>query len=480
MSKGASITRIRGMNDLLPQDTCVWQRVEAAAREVFLRYAYQEIRTPIMERTELFARGIGETTDIVEKEMYTFDDRDGTSLTLRPEGTAGVARAYIENGLHVSDPRARLWYAGPMFRHENVQAGRFRQFHQIGAEAFGMDHPAVDAEMCAMLLDLFASLGLKNLELQINSLGDAEDRRNYRSVLVSYFSGQENRLCENCQRRLKTNPLRVLDCKVEGCSAIARGAPHTFDHLGEQARAHFEGLRECLDAMGIRENAGEVPVPGTFRINPRIVRGLDYYVRTAFEVTAFTGVGSQNAVAGGGRYDQLIAQLGGHPTPAIGFAIGEDRLVSVLNSEQTMEFPGPDFFVVAFGAAGGAGALRLVSELRSAGFDVDLDHRFGSPKSQFKQANKSGAPFAIILGDGELQSGMAAIKPLMTLEKLQAGGVDTELVSRLLDRSKEQPEPFLATENLDGAGVPLLLDPSGQFSVGRDWLIRFCSRLFAG
>ena len=318
-----AIKAVRGVRDILPGEAVRWQRVEGAARRVFEAYGYRELRVPIFERTELFARGIGEVTDIVQKEMYTFQDRGGDSLTLRPEATASMLRAYIEHGFHVEPKPVRLYCLGPMFRYERPQAGRYRQFHQADVEALGDPHPAVDAEVIAMLLDFFGALGLaERLELRVNSIGDAETRPAYRARLMEYLTPHLGELCEECRGRVDRNPLRVLDCKVPGCQPVIEKAPSILDSLSPDAARHFERVRGYLDAMGI-----------AYAVDPRLVRGLDYYVRTTFEV--LTGeLGAQNAVAGGGRYDGLIKHLGGPADPGIGFAIGMERVVLLLAGDE--------------------------------------------------------------------------------------------------------------------------------------------------
>src|SRR5215510_584676 len=317
-----AIKAVRGVRDILPAETGRWQRVEAAGRATFEAYGYREIRLPLFERTELCARGIGDETDIVKKEMYTFEDRGGDSLTLRPEATAGVLRAYIEHGFHVEPKPVRLYTMGPMFRYERPQAGRYRQFHQVNVEALGETHPALDAEIIAMLMDFFAALGLAGrLELHVNSIGDVGTRPAYIARLVDYFAPIQSELCGECQARLTRNPLRILDCKIPGCQPLIDKAPSILDSLSPEAAEHFEAVRRCLDAMGVE-----------YAIDPRLVRGLDYYVRTTFEVLT-QDLGAQNAVAGGGRYDGLIQQLGGPADPGIGFAMGLERAVLLLGSE---------------------------------------------------------------------------------------------------------------------------------------------------
>ena len=308
------------MNDALPPETAKWNSIERRCRAVLESHGYREIRTPLCEYTQLFARSIGEATDIVEKEMYTFDDRDGRSLTLRPEGTAGVVRAYIEHSIPKWEPITRWYYIGPMYRHERMQKGRYRQFTQVGCEVFGIAEPTIDAELCAMLEALLQDLGVQNVTTYVNSLGRGDDRAAYRDALTAYLQGHLEELCDDCKRRLAQNPLRVLDCKVEGCAAVAAKAPAILDHLGEASRAHLEGVRRALDALQVR-----------YEVDAHMVRGLDYYTGTIFELRGQGGtLGSQNAVCGGGRYDGLVEQLGGPATPAVGFAMGLERLALVV------------------------------------------------------------------------------------------------------------------------------------------------------
>jgi len=390
------------MNDVLPADIALWQRLESAARGLLEAYGYAEIRVPVVEHTELFERAIGEHTDVVEKEMYTFTDQGGESLTLRPEATAGIARAVIEHGM-LRGQRHKLWCAGPMFRHEKPQKGRFRQFHQIDVEAIGFAGPDVDAELIALTARLWRRLGIGRVALHLNSLGTAESRRAYRAILTDYFRTHEARLDADSRRRLAGNPLRILDSKNPDMQELIAGAPLLTEHLDTESRAHFEALCAALDAMGI-----------AYRVNPRLVRGLDYYSRTVFEWIT-DALGAQDAVCSGGRYDGLIAQLGGEPTPAIGFALGVERAVELMRLEGQPAAPSvPDVYVIVGGERGGAQALRLVESLRDA-----LPHRrfelglgVGAFKAQFRRADRSGAPLALILGDDEIARGCAALKPL--------------------------------------------------------------------
>jgi len=398
MSK--NLQAIRGMHDILPDRTGLWQRIEDAARAVIESYGYAEIRTPLVEVTELFKRSIGEVTDIVEKEMYSFADRSGDSLSLRPEGTASCVRAAIEHGL--LNQAQRLWYRGPMFRHERPQKGRYRQFHQIGVEVFGLPGPDIDLEVILITRRIYRALGLSDLRLELNTLGEGAERTAYRDELVRYLQAHEAELDEDGRRRLETNPLRVLDSKNPELRELIAGAPSILDHLGAASRAHFDALCAGLDASGIH-----------YRINPRLVRGLDYYNRTVFEWVT-DRLGAQGTVCAGGRYDGLVEQLGGRPTPAVGFALGLERLVALVEESPASAAPALDAYLVAVGPAAEQRALLLAEELREAvpGLRLLCHCGGGSFKSQFKKADKSGAGYALILGDAELERGVAGIKPL--------------------------------------------------------------------
>jgi len=397
-----NIQAIRGMHDILPEQGRLWQFLEDRVREVLDGYGYREIRTPILEMTELFKRSIGEVTDIVEKEMYTFQDRNGDSLTLRPEGTAGCVRAGIQHGLFHNQVQ-RLWYRGPMFRHERPQKGRYRQFFQIGVEAFGLDGPDIDLEIILITRRFWRALGLDDLELQINTLGTAEERVQYRQQLVAYFSAHKASLDEDSLRRLESNPLRILDSKNPQMAALIAAAPTLMDHLGEASRAHFDRLREGLDAAGV-----------SYRVNPRLVRGLDYYARTVFEWVT-QRLGAQGTVCAGGRYDGLVAQLGGRPTPAIGFAMGIERLVSLLEEKQAaLDLKPPHAYLVLVGEGPQRHGMALAEGLRDRlpGLRLLTHCGSGSFKSQFKKADRSEAGYALVLGEDELANGLIGIKPL--------------------------------------------------------------------
>ena len=397
---GKKIQAIRGMHDILPERSALWQRVEDSARAVLDGYGYSEIRMPVVEMTELFKRSIGEVTDIVEKEMYSFEDRNGDSLTLRPEGTAGCVRAGIEHGL-LHNQTQRLWYMGPMFRHERPQKGRYRQFHQIGVETFGMDGPDIDLEVILLTQRLWRRLGIEALELQINTLGTPEERAAYREELVNYLRQHHENLDEDSVRRLETNPLRVLDSKNPDMAEIIKGAPSLMDYLGEASRHHFDTLCDGLDAAGV-----------AYVVNPRLVRGLDYYVRTVFEWVTRT-LGAQGTVCAGGRYDGLVEQLGGRATPACGFALGMERIISLLEQEHADAAANADVYIVAPEDQATA-ALLLAERLRDdlPGRRIMSHCGGGGFKAQFKKADRSGALYAVVLGADELARGEAGLKPL--------------------------------------------------------------------
>jgi histidyl-tRNA synthetase len=400
------IRSIRGMNDILPDVTPYWQAVEEALKTVLGSYGYQEIRFPIVEKTELFKRSIGEVTDIVEKEMYTFEDRNGDSLTLRPEGTAGCVRAAMQHGM--LNQTQRLWYMGPMFRHERPQKGRYRQFHQLGVEAYGFEGPDIDAEMIMMTARMWKSLGLTGVTLQLNSLGSTDARLAYREALVEYFEAHQTQLDEDSQRRLYSNPLRILDSKNPDMQALNEAAPKLIDHLDEESRIHFEGLCQILDNAGIH-----------YDINPRLVRGLDYYGKTVFEWVT-DQLGSQGTVCAGGRYDGLVAQLGGKAATAIGFAIGIERLIALLEATEALpDVPPIDAYLVAVGASAAEKAPILAESLRDQlpGFKLISHCGGGSFKSQFKRADRSGARWTLILGEDEVNNESVGVKTMATGEQ---------------------------------------------------------------
>jgi histidyl-tRNA synthetase len=391
------IKAIRGFNDILPDEVGKWQFVEKTAREVFEGFGFSEIRIPIIERTELFSRGIGEATDIVEKEMYTFTDRSGNSLTLRPEATASIARAYLEHQVYSFDPVAKFYCMGPMFRYERPQKGRYRQFYQIDAEVFGVKNPMVDAEIIVMLIHFLKKVGLEKLELQINSLGCRECRPRYRQELKNFLSERSFRLCEDCQRRLQTNPLRIFDCKVETCQEAIVDAPQVIDFICGECEKHFGEVKKYLQMA-------ELP----FILNPKMVRGLDYYTRTCFEVVSYQ-LGSQNAVTGGGRYDNLFKEIGGLDIPGIGFAVGMERLILLMGKEK--EFVRyPHLVIAALGEESYSKAYQLINQLHLDGVWAELDYERKSLKSQMRRADKLKARYVLILGEEELKRGRAVLR----------------------------------------------------------------------
>lgn len=410
-----TLRSVRGMHDILPPETARWREMERRIVEALEAYGYREIRLPIVEHTELFARSIGEVTDIVEKEMYTFEDRNGDSLSLRPEGTAGCVRAGIQHGL-LHNRQQRFWYAGPMFRHERPQKGRYRQFHQVGVEAFGMEGPDVDAELILSCTRIWRALGVEGLRLELNTLGDPADRRAYRERLVAYLEARRDALDEDARRRLHTNPLRILDSKNPAMREVIEGAPLFGDYLSERARAHYEGLKDLLDQAGV-----------DYVENPRLVRGLDYYNRTVFEWVT-DRLGAQGTVCAGGRYDGLVEQLGGKPTPAAGFAIGLERLAELLPHWDAQRLDAPDVYLVVSGEGVGRYASGLAERLRDAvpGLRLVANCGGGSFKAQFRRADRSGAAWALVVGEEEARQGQATLKPL------RGGGEQIRLEERAL------------------------------------------------
>jgi histidyl-tRNA synthetase len=395
------ITAIKGIKDILPQDTPLWHQVELTARKIFECFCFCEIRVPIMEKTVLFQRSIGETTDIVEKEMYTFRDRDDELLTLRPEATASVIRAYIEHNLLASDPVTRLFTIGPMFRRERPQKGRFRQFHQIDVELFGDDKPASDAEVIFMLMHFLQSLGIEKLSLEINSLGCKACRPVFSKAVVDFLKGSESALCPDCQRRIYTNPLRVFDCKVETCGSVIADAPRILNFLCTECSDHFSAVKGYLNDLNL-----------PYKINPQMVRGLDYYTKTAFEVKS-GALGAQNSLAGGGRYDGLVSFLGGPEVPGIGFGIGMERLIACLpptdhNHHRT------DIFIAALGARAQKIAFGLTQELRRTGICAAMDYSDKSLKSQMKRADRLNSVYTLIFGDKEIEENRAELRNMST------------------------------------------------------------------
>lgn len=425
-----SIQALRGTRDILPEEVRYWQFFEAIARQILDRAAYQEIRPPIFERTELFARGIGEATDIVGKEMYTFNDRatPPRSVTLRPEGTAGVVRAYIQNNLYASGGVQRLWYIGPMFRYENPQAGRQRQFHQLGVEVIGSADPRADAEVIAIATDILRTLGLKNLHLDLNSVGSPEDRHQYREALVNYLTPYMDELDKDSQERLTRNPMRILDSKDERTKQITQDAPSILDYLGAESKQRFEQVQHLLSELGI-----------SYQLNPRLVRGLDYYTHTAFEIIS-DDLGAQATVCGGGRYDGLVQELGGNPTPAVGWAIGLERLMTLLQQNQELPRQRLDFYVVSRGELAEARSLILAQKLRQAGFSVEIDLSGSAFKKQFTRADRSGAVACLILGDEEAQTQTVQLKWMVSKEQIAIAIADllekTDELRQQIDRFK--------------------------------------------
>ena len=402
-----SIQALRGTRDILPEEVGYWQNVEAIAQQILNRAAYQEIRPPIFERTELFERGIGEATDVVGKEMYTFNDRatPPRSITLRPEGTAGVLRSFIQNNLYATGGVQRLWYTGPMFRYENPQAGRQRQFHQLGVEVLGSADQRADVEVIAIATDILQTLGLKDLRLDINSVGNPEDRPRYRQALVDYLTPYKDELDPDSQDRLTRNPLRILDSKDERTQKIVEAAPSILDYLGMDSRHHLEKVQQLLSDVGIR-----------YQLNPRLVRGLDYYTYTAFEIQS-DDLGAQATVCAGGRYDGLVAQLGGPQTPGVGWGMGLERLILLLQKLQQPPRPALDFYMISRGETAEAQALQLAQKLRQAGFAVELDLSGSAFGKQFKRADRSGAVACLVLGDAEAENKTVNLKWLKSGEQ---------------------------------------------------------------
>ncbi|MGG3822536.1 histidine--tRNA ligase [Geobacillus thermodenitrificans] len=419
----------RGTQDLLPGETEKWQYVEQVARDLCRRYGYEEIRTPIFEHTELFLRGVGDTTDIVQKEMYTFEDKGGRALTLRPEGTAPVVRAFVEHKLYGSPNQpVKLYYAGPMFRYERPEAGRFRQFVQFGVEAIGSSDPAIDAEVMALAMHIYKALGLKHIRLVINSLGDVDSRRAHREALVRHFSDRIHELCPDCQARLETNPLRILDCKKDRDHELMASAPSILDYLNDESSAYFEKVKQYLTMLDI-----------PFVIDSRLVRGLDYYNHTTFEIMSEAeGFGAAATLCGGGRYNGLVQEIGGPETPGIGFALSIERLLAALEAEG-IELPihrGIDCYVVAVGERAKDETVRLVYELRRAGLRVEQDYLGRKMKAQLKAADRLGASFVAIIGDEELEKQTAAVKHMASGE--QTDVPLGELSSFLIERTKRE------------------------------------------
>jgi histidyl-tRNA synthetase len=416
------ITAVRGFKDILPEETEKWQYIEERAREVFKNFGLSEINVPILEKTDLFKRGIGETTDIVEKEMYTFKDLGEDSLTLRPEATASVIRAYLQHNMHAADPVAKLFTIGPMFRRERPQKGRFRQFHQINVELIGLDDPRVDAELILMLICFLKSVKLPDLGLEINSLGCPGCRPSFRSKLAAFCIDHEDELCSDCKRRHTTNPLRVFDCKMEGCREIISDAPKLLDYICPECQNHFETVKKYLKVFNI-----------SFEINSKMVRGLDYYSRTAFEVTTEL-LGAQNAIAGGGRYDRLIKELGGPDIPGIGFAIGIERLISLLPMKDAEFATHPHLFIAAIGDEAQEFAYTLCNHLRIQGIRTEMDYSGKSLKSQMRRSNKFNSRYTLILGEREIQEKKAELRNMKkgTQETLSLDNIEKTIIDILI------------------------------------------------
>lgn len=391
---------LKGVHDIFPPDIYIWQNVEKIAGDIFSVYGFQELRTPIIESTDIFIRSIGETTDIVEKEMYTFSDKADRRITLRPEGTAPVVRCYIENHLYNLPAPQKFFYSGPMFRYERPQAGRFRQFFQIGAEAFGAGEPKIDAEILSMLRLFFERLGLQDLNFEVNSIGCEKCRPDYRKALLDFFSNRIDGFCPDCKRRYDQNPLRILDCKVDSCIKLRKGSPHVTDFLCNECKEHFDIFKSYLQLLNI-----------PYAINPNMVRGLDYYTRTTFEVTC-KYLGAQNAVAAGGRYDRLVEDFGGPATPAIGFAIGMERITSLLKSSSADTIPAPSVFIAAIGETAVKECLVMSDRLREKGIWAELGYAGNSLKSQMRRADRLSTDYVLVIGDDEIASGRLKWKRL--------------------------------------------------------------------
>lgn len=390
----------RGTQDVLPSEAYKWHYVENTAREVAEKYGFQEIRTPIFEHTELFIRGIGDTTDVVEKEMYTFEDRSGRSITLKPEGTAPVARSFIEHKLYAEPQPTKLYYIIPVFRYEKPQAGRYREHHQFGIEVFGAINPSVDAEVISLAMAVYTKMGIKNLEVRINNIGCPKCRKDYHEILKAYLGERLNNLCTTCQSRFERNPMRIIDCKSDTCQQQLQDVPLMLNHICDECNDHFEGLKKYLEASGIE-----------YIIDPKIVRGLDYYTKTAFEIIT-DEAGKKGTLCGGGRYDKLVEDCGGPSTPGVGFGMGLERAILSLET-QKIHIPNPkalDVFVVTMGTAAKLKGFELINELRSMDFKVDQDHMDRSVKAQFKYADKMMASYTIIIGEDELNKGILLLK----------------------------------------------------------------------
>jgi histidyl-tRNA synthetase len=415
------ITSVRGFKDILPGETEKWSFVEEKARKIFIDFGYREIKIPILEKTDLFVRGIGEATDIVEKEMYTFRDRGNEYLTLRPEATASIIRAYLEHNMHVADPVSKLFTIGPMFRRERPQKGRFRQFYQIDVEIIGLNDPRVDAELMLMLVRFLSAVGLSDLKLEINSLGCPQCRPLFRETVITYLRGREDGLCPDCQRRLETNPLRIFDCKVDTCQETIASAPVILDYICDECRQHFAKVKDYLTMFDV-----------TFDINVKMVRGLDYYTQTAFEVIT-ESLGAQNAVAGGGRYDGLAQELGGEDIPGVGFAIGFERLISMIPMKNEYFEKRPHLFIAALGDKAQKFAYIVMNKLRLEGIRTEMDYSDKSLKSQMKRSNKLNSSYTLIVGQTEIDEKAATLRNMNTGEQ---STIDINNIDDLIDELK--------------------------------------------
>ncbi|MBF0557527.1 MAG: histidine--tRNA ligase [Nitrospirae bacterium] len=417
---------LKGVQDIMPPDIFIWQRIESSARAILYNYGFREIRLPIIESTELFIRSIGETSDIVDKEMYTFPDKANRSITLRPEGTASAVRCYVEHNLNTLQSPQKFFYAGPMFRYERPQKGRFRQFYQIGVEAFGSAAPSQDAELIIMLKNLLEQIGLRELSFEINSIGCEACRPDYKNALLAFFGDKLGEFCPDCVRRYSVNPLRILDCKVERCIQLRQGAPAVTDFLCVDCRTHFDELLGILTLMGVR-----------YALNPNLVRGLDYYTRTTFEVTS-EHLGAQKAVAAGGRYDRLVKEFGGPDTPAIGFAIGMERLAALLKEISPEQTPAPKAFIATLGKEAEKEGFKIAETLRAKGHWIEQNYGDATLKSQLRKADRINADIALIIGENELQEGKVQWKNLKTKEQ---GMIEINNVESVLTDVIQSPHP---------------------------------------
>lgn len=413
---------LKGLQDILPPDISIWQHIESTARHIFQNYGYQEIRLPIMESTDVFIRSIGETSDIVEKEMYTFEDKGGRSVTLRPEGTAAFVRAYVEHHIYNNPAPQKFYYMGPMFRYERPQAFRYRQFYQIGAEAMGIEDPKLDAEIISMLSRLLSSIGLEGLNFEITSIGCKKCRPGYRDALKSFLGPKLDNFCSDCKRRYDANPLRILDCKVPGCIESREGSPPVLDHLCDECSGHFNKLRHYIELL-------EVP----HTVNPSLVRGLDYYTKTAFEVSS-ENLGSQSAVAAGGRYDSMVKEFGGPPTAGIGFAMGMERIIPLI--KDTINKPeGPELLICPLGDEASLKGFQLTEQLRAEGIWVEVNYESSSLRSQMRKANRIGAKHVVVLGEDEIRNKIVAVKNMTDKSETAAGlSVDELFKAVIKDR----------------------------------------------